>query len=212
MQTSLKNFAQRRRFIAVANPHSTEMIVIGASAGGITILRRLLEKLPADFSVPIVVVQHFGAEHGESLANFFNEFTPLTVKEIEDKDPISSKMIYFAPADYHVLISKEKRLHLSIDAPVYYCRPSIDILFESAAFAFGEKLLAIIFSGANEDGAIGIEMVKKMGGRVAIQSIEDAEYPVMPAEALKRVPQPDFLASADELFDAIVNVEVSHST
>lgn len=208
----MKNSVPRRRFIAAANSLTTELIVIGASAGGISILRRLLERLPADFHTPIVVVQHFGGEQGESLANFFSEFTSLTVKEVEDKELISPKTIYFAPPNYHVLVSRGKRLHLSIDAPIYYCRPSIDILFESAALAFGAKLLAIIFTGANEDGAIGVEMVRKMGGRVAIQSLEDAEYPVMPAEALKRVPQPDILADAEKLFDAIVSVEVSHST
>lgn len=176
--------------ISEFNEDSIELIVIGASAGGISALKHLFMTLPERFRIPIVVVQHFSPESTESLAEFFASFSTLHVKEVEDKEVIAPGTVYFAPANYHVLVSNERTLHLSVDAPVHYCRPSIDVLFETAAEALGPGLLAVILSGANEDGAYGVECVMKHGGKVAIQDINEAEFSIMPGEALKRVPSP----------------------
>lgn len=195
----MKSSQERRRSIRESNSDSPELIVIGASAGGITALKDLFLSLPQDFRIPIVVVQHLSHDFEESLPEFFKSFSMLKVKEVEDKEFLSPGTIYFAPANYHVLVSRERQLHLSVDEPVLFCRPSIDILFETAAEAVGPHLLAVILTGANKDGARGVECVMKHGGKVAIQDIKDAEFSIMPREALIKVPTPFLKGSIGKL-------------
>lgn len=191
------------KFRTQVSKDEIELIVMGASAGGIDFLKNMLLSLPSNFQLPIVVVQHFSGDFEESLAEFFSHFTALTVKEVEDKEVIQKGVIYFAPADYHVLISKEKRLHLSVDEPVYFCRPSIDVLFQTAAEAYRDHLLAFVLTGANEDGALGLQYVKELGGKVGIQDAKDAEFSFMPLAALRKVPQPDFIGNRAEIAELI---------
>src|SRR5690606_28329609 len=125
-------------------------------------------------------------------------FCLLPVSEVEDKEPILSGHVYFAPRGYHLMSSRERRFHLNVDAPVHCCRPSIDVFFESVALAYGDDAVGVILSGSNADGAEGLRAIQLHGGRVGIQTPEDAEFPLMPEEALKKVPYPDFIGSQND--------------
>ena len=172
-----------RRFVA----SSFKLVVIGVSAGGLHAVGTILRRLPADFPVPIVVVQH-RAKESTALASVLQEFSGLRVCEIEDKMPIEAGRVYIAPPDYHVLV-EDGHLALSVDAPVTYSRPSIDVLFDSAADQLGEGVIGVVLTGANHDGAAGLRSIVRRGGRAIVQSPESAEMSVMPRAALNAVPQ-----------------------
>jgi two-component system chemotaxis response regulator CheB len=161
-----------------------DAIVIGGSAGAVASLSRILPSLPADYPLPILIAVHVPAEKHSSIATFFQTTCRLTVKEAEDKEPILRGTIYFAPPDYHLLVERDRHLSLSNDEPVNFSRPSIDVLFESAAEAYGTSLLAVILTGANQDGAQGARAIGKAGGRVLVQTPDSAEARVMPEAAL----------------------------
>ena len=168
-------------------PRGVELIVIGVSAGGLHAVGTILRRLPADFPVPIVVVQH-RAKESTALASVLQESTRLRVCEVEDKMPIEPGRVYIAPPDYHVLI-EDGHLALSIDAPVTYSRPSIDVLFDSAADQFGDRVIGVVLTGANHDGAAGLRHIVQRGGKALVQSPESAEMSVMPRAAIAAVPQ-----------------------
>lgn len=180
-----------------------ELIVVGTSAGGIVVLKKLLSSLDKSFSIPIVIVQHIAGNALDSLPSFFDEYCSLEVREIEDKEPIKNGRVYFAPPNYHVMISKDKKFCLNVDKPVSFSRPSIDVLFETAAEAYEEKLLGIIFTGSNSDGARGAQVICQKGGRVWVQSPNDAEYSTMPVKALENVKNPECVGSHRELIQLL---------
>lgn len=162
-----------------------ELIAIGTSLGGLHALMALLSGLPASLSVPVVIVQHRGpAAGGEGLAPLLRAHTPLAVVEAEDKMPIESGTVYLAPADYHLLVESRGLLALTTEAPVRSARPSIDVLFESAAQAYGPSLLGVLLTGASADGAEGLARVKARGGCAIVQDPASAECHIMPAAAL----------------------------
>jgi two-component system, chemotaxis family, protein-glutamate methylesterase/glutaminase len=161
-------------------------VVIGASAGGIEVLATLLKMLPDNFELCILVVQHLHPAGGEYLAEYLGGLCRLPVKEAMDKEPVTPGNVYIAPANYHLLVEKEETLALSTEEKVNWARPSIDVLFESAARAFGEKLVGILLSGANSDGAEGMHIIKQFGGLTIAQDPETAAYPVMPMSAVER--------------------------
>lgn len=160
-----------------------ELIVIGASLGGFSALKLILGKLPPDFSVPIAIVQHRHKESQTTLASHLQPLIPLPIREVEDKDEIAPGTIYLAPADYHLLV-EVGYFTLTTDEPVCYARPSIDVLFESAADVYGDRVIGIILTGANQDGARGAAAIKTKGGRVIVQDPKTAESPVMPDAAI----------------------------
>jgi two-component system chemotaxis response regulator CheB len=157
---------------------------VGTSAGAVTALAVILPALPADYALPIVIALHIPAGSNATLVELFQPKCQMQLKEAEDKEPLSRGTIYFAPPDYHLLVEKDRRLSLSTEAPVNFSRPSIDVLFESAADAFGRSLLAIVLTGANDDGARGVAAVCAAGGKVVVQSPDTAEARAMPAAAL----------------------------
>lgn len=159
------------------------LIVIGASLGGLLALRELLQWLRPDFSIPIAIVQHRHREVQHRLVDSMQQGVRLPLREVEDKDELRAGQIYLAPADYHLLVESDHFL-LSTDPPVSYARPSIDVLFESAADAYGERLVGVILTGANQDGALGAAAIKAQGGRVLVQDPTTAESDVMPAAAI----------------------------
>ncbi|MBF7015461.1 chemotaxis protein CheB [Novosphingobium sp. HR1a] len=163
-------------------------IVIGASAGAIQALLRILPALPGDFALPIIVVVHVPPGRRSELAALFAVKCQVAVREAEDKEPITAGTIYFAPPDYHLLVERTEgsshTLSLSTDAPVFFSRPSIDVLFESAAEAYGSLLMALILTGANEDGARGLKAVAEAGGQVYVQDPQSAYARAMPDAAL----------------------------
>lgn len=166
-----------------------ELVVIGGSAGALEVLDRVLAALPADFRPATAIVIHLPAEGPDLLAEIFTTRTALRVKRAEDKEPIAGGTIYLATADYHLLVEKGGTFALSVDDRVHFSRPAIDVLFESAAEAYGDRLLGVVLSGANADGAAGLHAIARAGGITAVQSLETAEMVAMPAAALQAAPQ-----------------------
>lgn len=165
-----------------------QAVVIGASAGAVQALSILLPALPADFPLPVFVVVHVPPGRESALAPLLQARCVLTVKEAEDKEPIAGGVIYFAPPDYHLLIEGRESLALSADEPVNYSRPAIDVLFESAADAYGEGLFGIILTGANHDGAAGLKAIVAAGGRAIIEAPDTAHAKAMPLAAIEACP------------------------
>jgi len=162
-----------------------EMIVMGMSAGGLQALSTLLEKLPSDYPIPIVVVQHRTKDPGYLLEEVLQWKCRIRIKQADEKEQIKSNTVYLAPPDYHLLIEKDRTFSLSYDPPVRFSRPSIDVLFESAANVFGDKAVGVILTGANDDGADGIRTIKKCGGLTIAQNPDDALFPYMAQASIK---------------------------
>ncbi|WP_274630983.1 chemotaxis protein CheB [Arvimicrobium flavum] len=165
-----------------------EAVVIGASAGALDALSIILPALPADFRLPILVVVHVPPDRRSIMADLFRSKCQLLVREAEDKEPIRGGTIYFAPPDYHLLVEVDRSLSLSSDEPVLFSRPSIDVLFESAADAYGVGLIAIVLTGANQDGANGLRAVGEAGGTAIVQNPDDAFASAMPEAARNMCP------------------------
>lgn len=163
-------------------------IVIGASAGALDALSAILPALPAEFALPVMIVVHVPPDRDSVLAELCQAKCRLTVKEAEDKEPIVGGTVYFAPPGYHLLIEADKTLALSSDEPVLFSRPSIDVLFESAADAYGSEVLGIILTGANHDGAEGLRAIAQSGGAAIVQAPCEALASFMPEAAIQSVP------------------------
>jgi two-component system chemotaxis response regulator CheB len=159
-------------------------VAIGCSMGGMHALEIILGTLPKEFPLPILIVQHRYRTSNESLPAFFRRRTALSVVDALDKQWIAPGHVYLAPADYHLLVDPEGELSLSVDERVEYARPSIDVLFESAAEAFGSGVVGVVLTGANSDGAHGAKLIKQRGGFVLVQDPETAESPEMPRAAI----------------------------
>jgi two-component system chemotaxis response regulator CheB len=162
---------------------AVEAVVIGASAGALEALSVILPALPADFALPLMIVVHMPPDRRSVLAELFQAKCRIAVREAEDKEPMRPGTAYFAPPDYHLLVETDKTLSLSDDEAVLYSRPSIDVLFESAADAYGRGLIGIVLSGANNDGAAGLKAVVDAGGVGIVQSPDDAFSSTMPEAA-----------------------------
>lgn len=160
-------------------------VVVGASAGGIEALGVLLPALPRDCCAAVLIVVHLLRERPSMLAEIFSPLCALPVTEAQDKEPVRAGRVYCAPPDYHLLVDRDERLALSVDEPVHYSRPSIDVLFESAADIYGAALLGIILSGANEDGTAGLGGVRRAGGMTVVQRPDSAAVPYMVRSALQ---------------------------
>ena len=166
---------------------SVDLVVIGGSAGAIEVLHQVLGRLPATFGPATAIVIHVPADGPNLLTGIFTTHG-IKVKLAEDKEPIVGGTIYFATPDYHLLIEKGHTFALSLDERVHYSRPAIDVLFESAAEAYGDRVLGVILSGANADGASGLRAIAAAGGITAVQALETAEMIAMPAAALEAAP------------------------
>ncbi|HSI11993.1 MAG TPA: chemotaxis protein CheB [Chthoniobacter sp.] len=168
--------------------HSPKAIVIGASAGAVDALLQILPSLPRDYPLPLIIVVHLPPAPFTNLAGLFASHCQIEVKEAEDKEQIRPATAYFAAPDYHLLIEPDLRLSLSSEEPVLYSRPSIDVLFESAADAYGDSLIGIILSGANSDGARGLKAIVAAGGAALVQTPATALAAAMPQAALAACP------------------------
>jgi two-component system, chemotaxis family, protein-glutamate methylesterase/glutaminase len=165
-----------------------EAVVIGTSAGGVEALLAVLPALPAGLCAPVFVVLHLPRERPSLLVDIFGPKCAVPVREAIDKEPIAIGTVYFAPPDYHLLIDDGPTIALSDDEPVHHSRPSVDVLFESAADAFGPGLLGILLTGGNQDGAAGLAAIRDAGGIVVVQDPEEAYAPTMIEAALARGP------------------------
>lgn len=164
-----------------------EIIVGGASLGGLKAVGALLAGLPEKFPIPLVIVQHRQPESEGRLVHLLQQRTRLRVREVEDKDEIAPGTAYLAPSDYHLLV-EHGRFALSTEAPVCHARPSIDVLFESTADSYRDKALGFVLTGASDDGARGASCIRRAGGQIVVQAPETAESRVMPDAALREVP------------------------
>jgi two-component system chemotaxis response regulator CheB len=164
---------------------SYELIVIGASWGGLRAVQVVLDGLGDTSPAPIVVAQHRAAGDGERLSQLLQRSTELTVREAEDKDTLAPGCVYLAPPDYHTLIESDGTLALSTEGHVRHARPSIDVLFRSAAEAYRERCVGVVLTGANDDGADGLARIKELGGVAVVQDPRTAERREMPAAAIE---------------------------
>ena len=185
---------------AAAQPHARtqtlgfDAVVIGGSAGSVEALSVLLPTLPGTLQAAVLVVLHLPRNRPSLLCNIFRSRCALPLREAEDKEPIAPGTVYFAPPDYHLLVDDGPALALSVDAPVHYSRPSIDVLFESAADAYGSRLIGMLLSGANQDGARGLAAIEARGGLAIVQDPASAGVRTMPESALARTAAPRILA------------------
>lgn len=163
-----------------------EIVVVGMSLGGLRALEVLLAGLPKSFPVPVAVVQHRHKDSDDMLSRSLQPHSALPLKDAEDKEVIVPGRVYFAPADYHLLVEAGS-FALSTEAPVSYARPSIDVLFESAADAYRERVIGVILTGANHDGAQGLAKIKAHGGLTVVQEPATAESRTMPDAAIAAV-------------------------
>lgn len=175
-----------------------DAIVLGASAGGVEALTVLLPYLPQGLRAALFIVVHLPRERPSLLTELFVPKCALHVREAEDKMPVEPGTVYFAPPNYHLLLDKGPQLALSVDELVHFSRPSIDVLFQSAADIYGKRLMGIILTGANQDGTAGLAAVHRAGGVTIVQEPDTAQVPHMAASALKQTPA-DYVLPLDEI-------------
>jgi two-component system chemotaxis response regulator CheB len=160
-----------------------QLVAIGCSMGGMYALQTIFQVLPKEFPLPITVVQHRYRTSNEGLPQFLRRHSKLNVVDTTDKEWLKPGTVYLAPANYHLLVERGE-LSLSVDEAVAYSRPSIDVMFESAADAYGSGVVGVVLTGANSDGARGAVRIKKRGGFVLAQDPKTAESPAMPQAAI----------------------------
>ena len=160
------------------------LVVVGASLGGLLAIQEILRALPDRTSIPIAIAQHRHRDSGPGLAEVLQQSTSVPIADAEDSEPIRPGRIYLAPPNYHLLVEKSC-FRLSTEGPVHYARPTIDVLFESAADSFGPRLVGIVLTGANADGAAGTTRIREKSGRVFAQDPATAEVPAMPKAAIE---------------------------
>jgi two-component system chemotaxis response regulator CheB len=177
--------------------------VIGCSLGGMQALEVIFTAMPRSFCVPIAVVQHRHRASNETLPSHFRRFSRLPVVDVEDKQWIRPGTVYLAPANYHLLVERGE-FNLSVDEKVRFSRPSIDVLFQSAADAYGSGVIAVVLTGANDDGAQGARRVKQRGGVVIVQDPQTAEAPEMPRAAIAAGPV-DQILPLDQIASYLVD-------
>ncbi len=180
-------------------------VVIGASAGGMETLSSILTRLPSNFAVPILIVQHLSPESDGYMAKYLNEKSDIIVKEADDKEKIVPGTVYIAPPNYHLLIEKDETLSFTVENKVNYARPSIDVLFETAADLYQDTLIGIILTGANSDGSKGLKKIKEMGGLAIVQDPDTALVKSMPKAAIKET-NVDYILSVDKITDKLIEL------
>jgi two-component system chemotaxis response regulator CheB len=168
----------------VSQLHPYQVIVIGASAGGAAALNKLLSSFPPNYALPIIIVQHLHPLQEGLIFEYLNHKSALTVKEADEKETIKAGCVYFAPPNYHLLIEENHTFSLSIDEKVNYSRPSIDVLFESAVDVYQNRVIGVILTGSNRDGAKGLRLIKERGGLTIVQDPATAEVSAMPQAAI----------------------------
>lgn len=185
------------------------IVVIGASLGGLHAIFELLRGIPADFPCPIAFVQHRAPSESDALARLLRSHTPLQVREPSDKESIRPGFFYLAPADYHLIV-EHRAFALSTGQDVNYARPSIDVLFESAAESYREGTIGVVLTGANQDGAAGAAKIKALGGRLIVQDPLTAECSVMPRSTIQAA-EPDAILVLPEIGGCLVDWCASRS-
>ncbi len=182
-----------------------EAIVIGVSSGGMNAMKTMFPLLPKEFNIPIIIVQHISANSENLWIRLLNDKSNLEIKEADEKEKIEHGKIYIAPPNYHLLVEKNKTFSLSIDERVNFARPSIDVLFESAAEAYNNKLIGVILTGSNNDGTKGLKLIKEYGGLTIAQDPSTAESSFMPASAIAAM-QVDYILSLEGIINLLIKL------
>lgn len=185
----------------------SEAVVLGVSAGGFEVIKQLVTSVHAEFSIPIIIVQHISDFSRGEWVGLLDKQCKIRVKEVEEKEEISGGIVYLAPPNYHLLIEPDKTFTLTVDERVNYARPSIDVLFESAAQAYGSGLVGIIGTGANFDGANGLLKIKEYGGVTIVQDPDTAEVEVMPQAAISAA-KPHLILSVNEIIQYMLELNI----
>jgi two-component system chemotaxis response regulator CheB len=193
-----------------ARARRVDALVIGASAGGIDALLRILPALRPNFGFPVAVVLHIPEDRPSQLATVFQQHLHCPVRQAEDKAPLMPGHVYFAPPGYHLSIEDDRSFSLSQEEPVHFSRPAIDILMSSAADVYGVHLGGILLTGASNDGAVGLAAIGKAGGMTVAQDPEDAEIATMPAAAIG-LRAPDKILKLAEIGQWIAQLEGGHA-
>lgn len=183
-----------------------EAIVIGVSSGGMNALKNIFSMLPKDFGISIVVVQHVGARSDNEWIRHLNNKSRMPIKEADEKEKIESGKAYIAPANYHLLVEKDKTFTLTVDERVNFARPSIDVLFESAAEAYTNSMIGIVLTGANSDGTKGAQRIQELGGLTIVQDPETAEASYMPASAIAAI-TPDHILPLEKIIALLIKID-----
>ncbi|WP_256012857.1 chemotaxis protein CheB [Desertivirga xinjiangensis] len=165
---------------------SAEALLIGCSAGGFNLVYELVSALPAEFPLPVVVIIHRSRRYKSSIEELLDTKSQACVKLAEDKEVLKKGIVYFAPPDYHLLLEPEGCFSLDSSEPVLFSRPSIDVTFKSVSDVYKQNVIAMLFSGANEDGAEGLCYIRDRGGLIVIQDPKSAEVRRMPEAALNK--------------------------
>lgn len=182
-----------------------EVVVIGVSAGGFKALHAILPSLPADFTFPVVIVRHQHPTSDDYLAQSLSEKCQVIVKQADEKENIKSGVVYIAPPNYHLMIEDDKTFSLSVDEQVNYTRPSIDVLFETAADVYGARSIGVILTGANIDGSSGLKKIKQRGGFAIVQHPATATVDTMPLAAIAAT-EVDSILPLDEICPFLVKL------
>ena len=186
-----------------------DVVVIGASWGALKALRKILSGLPSTFQLPLILVPHRGRDSEHLLAHLLEDCSDMPVSEVEDKDTIEPGHVYLAPSNYHLLV-EDGHFSLSTDEAVRFSRPSIDVTFESVADEYGPRSVGVMLTGANEDGSRGLRRIADRGGLAIVQDPATAESPLMPASALKAVPEA-LMLPLDGIADHLATLEARTS-
>lgn len=181
--TETTNMATTRAHGAAAR--GIEVVVVGGSTGALDVLASILPALPPDFPIPVALVLHLPPTRPSMLPEVLGARCALSVREAEDKVPLVAATLYVAPPNYHLLVESRRCLSLSVDPPVFFSRPAIDVLFESAADAYGPAVVGVLLTGASEDGARGLRRIEDAGGTTVVQSPDTAVASAMPEAALR---------------------------
>lgn len=175
-----------------------KLLLIGGSAGSLQVILSILMAMGKEYPMPVLVVLHRNNVFESSLEDLLSSRTRLSIKEVEEKEPILPRTVYLCPADYHVLVEKDHTFSLDYSERVNYSRPSIDVTFKSAADVYGAGLVALLLSGGNADGTEGLQYVQECGGFTIVQDPLTAEVPYMPQQALLRM-KVDLVIPTEEL-------------
>jgi two-component system chemotaxis response regulator CheB len=173
------------------------LLVIGGSAGSLQVVLGVLSAMGDDFPMPVLIVLHRNVGFESTLEDIFSTRTGLSIKEVEEKDPLLDGTVYLCPADYHVLLEADCSFSLDYSERVNFSRPSIDVTFRSAADVYGEGLMAVLLSGGNSDGVEGLQYVKDCGGISVVQDPATADVPYMPQQAITRMNPAYILPTAE---------------
>lgn len=196
----------KRTMTAWLHDRPLDAIVIGGSAGVLEVLRVVLAGLPASLSIPVVIVLHLPARSHSLVHESLQPVSALPMSQGDDKEPLGGGHVYFASPGYHLLVETDRRFAMSIDEPVHFSRPSIDVLFESASDAYGRALLGILLTGASADGAAGLQTIHARGGMTVVQTPESCEAATMPLAALDLF-RPDYVLAPSAIASLLATLD-----